>query len=373
MRTSMTRAAANFACMLTILTLVASAFSNRTVEAQSPVPDIRGNYELYGTQTVSGCADVGGDFSSPLDGTLQITAQEGDQFSGTFGFPDQGIVFFGLSGTVNAAGGFEGTWSFPQTPGGVFSNPRVVGTIANGNADADFTADFGTQGVLCNYRASLASIAATLAWQAPDAASASDFPPPRALTLAENTPAKHSPTQFEIALAAAIGFPPEGSQRVFRQRDGMVTGYNIYRSSTPGVQPVPGNLFAQTPATQTSLPTGAAAGGSFFVVTAAYEGGESDPTNEVSGGLTPAVLTKVKVSASKIKATGNGFTATVQVFVDGIPFVGGATVKGGKKVTQRGALLTGQTLSQYLTPGKVVAISFRNADGAIATFVYTKP
>lgn len=373
MTTSLTRAVANFACMLTILSLAAGAVSNRAVEAQSAVPDIRGDYDLYGNQTVTGCAEVGGDFSSPLAGTLHIAAQEGDQFSGTLGTPDQSVVIFALSGTVNAAGGIEGTWSFPESPGGVFMNPRVTGTIANGNADADFTADFGTQGVSCNYRASLASIAATLAWQAPDAASTSEFPPPRALILAENTPAKRSPAQLDEALAAAIGFPPEGSQRVLGQRDGMVTGYNVYRSSTPGVQPVPGNLFAQTPATQTSLPTGAAAGGSFFVVTATYADGESDPTNEVSGGLTPAVLTKVKVSASKIKATGTGFSVTVQVFIDGIPFVSGASVKGGTKVTQKGALLTGQTLSQYLTPGKVVAISFRNADGAIATYVYTKP
>lgn len=373
MRTSLIRRTASLVSIVVAITLASGFVADRTVQAQEPVPDIRGSYELYGTQSVTGCGAVDEDFTSPLSGTLLISSQEGDHFSGTFGFPDQGVVFFGLSGTVSASGGIEGTWTFPAVPGEIFSNERVVGTIANGDADAEFTASYGIQGIVCNYRVSLASIAATLAWQAPDATSTAEFPPPRALTLAENQPAKRAHSNGEAAVAAALGFPPEGSQPAFGLRAGEVTGYNVYRSSTPNVQTVPGNLFAQVPATQTNLPTGAAAGGSFFVVTATYEDGESDPTNEVSGGLTPATLTKVKVSAAKIKATGDGFSATVQVFVDGIPFVAGATVKGGKKVTQKGALLTGQTLSAYLTPGRVAAISFRNADGAIATYVYTKP
>ncbi len=373
MRTSMTLAAAKFASTLMVVTLAAGALSDRTANAQEPVPDIRGDYEVYGTQTVSGCADVGGDFSSPLAGTLQISVQDGDFIAGTFGFPEQGGTFFNFNGTVNTNGGFEGTWDFPQAPGGVFQNERVVGLVANGTAEAEFTANYGAQGVVCNYRASLAPVAVALAWQAPDEASTAAFPPPRALTLSDETGAKRAETPVAEAVASALGFPPDAAERAARVTSGAVTGYNVYRSSTPNVQPVPANLFAQVPATQTNLPTGAGAGGSFFVVTATYEDGESDPSNEVSGGLTAATLVKVKVTNAKIKATGDGFTSTVSVFVDGIPFVSGASVKGGRKVTQKGALLTGQTLAQYLTPGRVVAISFRNADGAIATHVYTKP
>ena len=154
---------------------------------------------------------------------------------------------------------------------------------------------------------------------------------------------------------------------------GAATGYKVYRSSSPNVSTTSENLFAQVPPSQTSLPTGASASGSFFVVTTTYAGGESQASNEVSGGLKPATVTNVKVTSTKIKANGDGFTSTVLVFVDGIPFASGAKVKGGKKVTQKGALITGQTLGEYLTPGKVVAITFRNADGAIATWVYTKP
>lgn len=152
-----------------------------------------------------------------------------------------------------------------------------------------------------------------------------------------------------------------------------MTGYKVYRSTTPNVQTVPANLFAQLPPSQTGLPTGVSAGGAFFVVTATYETGESGPSNEVSGGLTPATVGSVKVSGTKIKATGAGFTAVVSVFVDGIPFVAPAKVKNGSKVTQKGTLLTGQTLAQYVTSGRLVTISFRNSDGATATYLYTKP
>lgn len=369
MRSSMIRLAATLVFTVTLAPCVVSI---PVAHAQEPVPDVRGNYELYGTQTVTGCGEFGGDFSSPLAGTLQITAQDGDRISGTFGFPDQGATFFSLTGTVGVDGSFEGTWSYSQAPGGVFSNERVIGTIANGAADADFTATYGAGGIACNYRASLASIAATLAWQAPDPASLAALPPPRALTLSEST-AKRPETRIDEAVSTASGFPPDMAERAAKVLGGSVTGYKVYRSSTPNVQTVAANLFAQVPPTQTNLPTGAAAGGSFFVVTSTYEEGESDPSNEVSGGLTPASLTRVKVTNAKIKATGNGFSTSVQVYIDGIPFVSIATVKNGKKVTQKGALLSGQTLSQYLTPGKVVAITFRNADGAIATYVYTKP
>lgn len=372
MQTSMTRALAQFVCSFLVATS-AGMTASQTVRAQEPVPDIRGDYPLYGNQAVTGCGEFGGDFTSPLAGTLQITSQDGDRFSGIFGFPEQQSTFFTLTGTVTASGSFEGTWTFPQAPGEVFNNERVVGSIVGTDAEAEFTADYGVQGITCHYRASLASIAATLAWQAPDPASTADLPPPRALTLIEDDAAKRPETRIDVAVATAFGFPPDGADHAAPRGGGAVTGYKIYKSTSPNVQPVPGNLFAQVPPTQTNLPTGASSGGSFFVVTATYEEGESGASNEVSGGLTAATVVKVKVTNAKIKATGNGFTTAVSVFIDGIPFSNGSMVKNGKKVTQKGTLLTGMTLAQYLTPGRVVAITFRNADGAIATWVYTKP
>ena len=61
------------------------------------------------------------------------------------------------------------------------------------------------------------------------------------------------------------------------------------------------------------------------------------------------------------------------VFVDGIPFASSAAVKGSTKVVQKGNLLTGQSLSDYITSGRQVAITFRNDNGGVATFVYSKP
>jgi hypothetical protein len=81
----------------------------------------------------------------------------------------------------------------------------------------------------------------------------------------------------------------------------------------------------------------------------------------------------VKVAATKIVAKGRDFSHTVLVFVDGIPFAAPAKVKGTTKVTQKGNLITGQSLSQYVTSGRRVLITFRNESGGIASFFYTKP
>jgi hypothetical protein len=145
------------------------------------------------------------------------------------------------------------------------------------------------------------------------------------------------------------------------------SAYNVYRGTAPNVQPTPGNLFTTVPATQTSASSGVAPGGSFFVITAVYPtSGESAASNEV--GVKPATVTSVKVKPTKIVAKGTDFTPAVQVFVDGIPFASAATVKGGKKVTQKGNLVTGQSVRQYIdSHGGSARITFRNASGATAT------
>ena len=120
--------------------------------------------------------------------------------------------------------------------------------------------------------------------------------------------------------------------------------------------------------TTITIPTSPA--GSFFVVTAQYDTGESAPTNEASGNIAAADLEKVDVKSAKIVATGIGFTDEVQVFVDGIPFVKAAKVKKeATRVIQKGNLITGQTIGQYIASrGGVVVISFRNSNGGIATY-----
>jgi len=59
-------------------------------------------------------------------------------------------------------------------------------------------------------------------------------------------------------------------------------GYNVYRSSQPGVTTTPGNLFASVPPSQTQVGSSVGSSGSFFVVTAVYDTGESGPSNELA-------------------------------------------------------------------------------------------
>ncbi|MCC6745203.1 MAG: hypothetical protein IT175_15180, partial [Acidobacteria bacterium] len=68
--------------------------------------------------------------------------------------------------------------------------------------------------------------------------------------------------------------------------------------------------------------------------------------------------------------TGEGFTEEVQVFVDGIPFARAARVKNeATKVVQKGTLVTGQSIGQYIAShGGVAIVSFRNSNGGIATY-----
>ncbi len=65
--------------------------------------------------------------------------------------------------------------------------------------------------------------------------------------------------------------------------------------------------------------------------------------------------------------------APVQVFLDGIPFVAPATIKNGKKVTQPGTLLTGETIGAYLSAhDNRAVVTIRNSNGTLATFGYVR-
>ncbi len=190
---------------------------------------------------------------------------------------------------------------------------------------------------------------ATLEWEPPALPTAAvPRPPPQRLEITQNA-----------------------SLITFGVLDPRITlqGYNVYRSNTPGVTPSAGTFFTSVPATQTSATAPVAPGGSFFTVTAMYDTGESGPSNEGSADVAAATVTKVKVKSTKIQATGSGFSETVSVFVDGIPFVSPATVKKqGAKVIQKGNLLTGQSIGAYLAANPSVLISFRNSNGGVTTW-----
>jgi hypothetical protein len=329
--------------------LLASVLVSPAAAQQQP-PDVRGTYTVGGAAIVYDCTFEGGDGTVAVTGQqLTVDQQDGDAFSGYIGIPSLQVVTF--SGHVSPEGLIEGTWVFVNDPsGGLYRDETFAGEFVDGKVTIDFDAIFGEETVNCHYRLSLASESATLSWSPPDPNAEATLPPPRALTIVPNA----EPGTAE------------------KTSDATPTGYNVYRSGTPNVQTTPATLFASVPATQTSLPTSVDPSGSFFVVTATYDAGESGPSNEVSGGVSAATLASVKVTAAKIVAKGSDFSATVQVFVDGIPFASAAKVKGGKKVTQKGNLLTGLSLGQYLAAHDTVAVTFRNENGGVATYVYTR-
>lgn len=149
------------------------------------------------------------------------------------------------------------------------------------------------------------------------------------------------------------------------RRQSPVRGYNVYRGNAPGVQPTPENLFATTPPNQTSVNSSVAPGGSFFTITATYDEGESGPSNEF--GVFPPVITKSKVKDNKVVAKGFDFTDTVIVLLDGIPFQQAAVVKKqGRRVVQKGLLITGQSAAAYvISQGGSAELLIRNSNGGL--------
>ena len=190
---------------------------------------------------------------------------------------------------------------------------------------------------------------ATLRWDPPDESSQLEEPPPEHLQA------------LPLGSAAA---------ETIAWRRAEVTGYNVYTSSTSPVATTPENFFTSVPPNQTTVNVPTNSGGSFFVVTATYPTGESGPSNEASADVPAGTITSLKVTNTKVVVKGSGFTSSVTVLLDGIPFVSPAKVKAAK-VVQKGTLLTGQTVGAYIASrGGVVLVQVRNSNGGIASRRY---
>ena len=195
---------------------------------------------------------------------------------------------------------------------------------------------------------------ATVSWDAPNVATG-DRPPPRNLTVTTDG-------------AAAPADEKGGSSST-------IVCYNVYAATTPDVEPSPKNFFTSVPPSQTSTQAPVAAGGSFFVVTACYGDGESDPSNEDGEvrATGPSLAAPLKIKNGKLVANGSGFAAGALAFVDGIPFGVPSKIKrAGQRLVQRSPLLTGQQLEQYLTPGREALVTFRNANGGTTRVRFTR-
>jgi hypothetical protein len=99
------------------------------------------------------------------------------------------------------------------------------------------------------------------------------------------------------------------------------------------------------------------------------------PSNEASGGIPgPAIIGFPNITAKKVVADGNGWEFPVTVFFDNVGFQAPPNVKTKPtfvRVTQKGRLTNGQTIKRYLSPGREVLITFRNANGATTSFPVT--
>jgi hypothetical protein len=264
------------------------------------------------------------------------------------------------AGFTNAVTRTDNAILLPAAFDAVDGYPERSWYFANQRAGDHFDGPLGTAevmaralGILMIRASGQAGGLTCVRWDAPAASLAGGLAPPADARICVNVPAPRDDS-FE------------------RPRDAL-TGYNVYRSSQPGVQPTPENFFTSTPPTVTIANSSVAPGGSFFVVTAVYDTGESGPSNEVA--IVPPTVTSLKVTSAKIVAKGTGFTPDlVQVFVDGIPFVNPAVIKGGgAKLVQKGPLVTGQTVGAYLAEHTNRArIDLRNSTGAIRAVAFSR-
>lgn len=223
---------------------------------------------------------------------------------------------------------------------------------ASEDANPDDNEDFADVDVIPSEEVSLD-------WDEPDFSSATELPPPRNLVLVESNARWDRtihPTPSGL-VAVEAGTPAARATLI---------GFNIYRATGPGTPLTPANLLMSVPPTVTIIPAPASPAGTFFVVTAVYDQGESMPTNEVTANVMAATVSSLKVKGPKITAVGMGFSPDVQVFVDGIPFAAAAKVKKqNTKVIQKGNLITGDTLTTYLRMHPSVVVSFRNNNGGV--------
>jgi hypothetical protein len=174
--------------------------------------------------------------------------------------------------------------------------------------------------------------------------------------------------------ARIVGVGPGSGPPALARGGPEVCGYNVYRFDEPGGQPSPGNLIANVSKENTQVVVPLALRGNYFVVTACYPEGESGPSNEAGAGTPGATIERVVVRAKKLVTFGSGFTDTVRIFLDGVEFASEAAVKkNNTKAVQKGALATGLTIREYMTPGRMVEIAYVNGDQGLTRLTIEVP
>jgi hypothetical protein len=177
-------------------------------------------------------------------------------------------------------------------------------------------------------------------------------------------------------LVAVVGSPGTRGKRNAgspgRAQAGDVIAYKVYTSDEPNVGSTPDNLYTTLPPSMTRSRAPIGSRGSFYIVTACYPEGESPPSNETSAGTPGAVVRKVRIG-QRIVAKGDGFSDTVRVFIDGVPFEAPSTVKALAKVIQKGRLVTGQSVLDYIGTQRDHEIVFVNSDQSLTRVPFRRP
>ena len=234
-----------------------------------------------------------------------------------------------LVGTVNVTTDSDGNGGLAITiPGERLRGESVVATATDASGD---TSEFSI------------SLALDVLWEAPDP-NAGANPPPRNPSVRVQEDGAGRP-------GVAAGASPRA-----------LTGYKVYRGTTPDFAISPANLFQSLPPS-TMLPTFVLGTGAFFRITACYDTGESAPTGAIPGGVPPVISSAVR-KGQKVVITGTGFAGGVVVFASGLPFVKRAKVKDeGTRVIQKNPVITGEALSDVAARLGFATIQVRNASG----------
>jgi hypothetical protein len=161
----------------------------------------------------------------------------------------------------------------------------------------------------------------------------------------------------------------------------VVTGYRVYRSTSPGVATTPANRIAETTAAQqVFVDLNAPAGAVYYVVTALYGTTESAASNEAAPTGTdpnaPIILGPTyKDGKLTLTAVGSKITAGAQLIVNGSEFFALNLSKSGSKWVVKKKTRSvpgGLKVSEAIPAGAQVALQVLNPDGlrsASVTFV----
>jgi uncharacterized repeat protein (TIGR01451 family) len=206
-----------------------------------------------------------------------------------------------------------------------------------------------------------------LSWDQAPSTAADPTPPPTNLRAGPAASALAS----ELSIGKGIG--PAASDTC------PLIGYNVYKSTSLPVETIPENLWHVLPPTN-NTPMPVAPAGSFYMVTSLWNcGGNivetgltgSGGSNQVGVPAPPNIMS-VRVGG-KLRATGDGFTDAVEVFLDNVAFSRPSSIRNDNTLLiQKGTLVDGRSASDVFVPGKTVLISFKNSDGGIGAFVYTQ-